>query len=181
MIPTSHYHDRRLSAPFTAPSGHLSVEPSRGSPNRDRPYHRYSPYPVPESVGSSCDSSPVDPPYLSFGEPGPSSISPSQRSNMEGEFSERISLPPLHTPASRGIRYSSSVASFTLPPISSLESMSGKDAFDSAAVLRRLKLDDDDDPDDQLGFDDEDEHPIRPTDEQLWSRRRSLSAPPSNA
>ena len=106
---------------------------------------------------------------------------------------EQIHLPPLRTidpSTSRSKYYSPSSDSvlnpISLPPISSLDSNAlarSTNMGDSAAVLRRLTLDDDGNSHQNYishGYDDDDKHVI-PTPDQLRTRRRSLSAPPYKA
>ena len=72
---------------------------------------------------------------------------------------EEINLPPIQAPDSNSSNYS-------LPPISSLEEARGIALQDSAAVLRRLRLDDD-------GYHKTDRFN---SEERTWLRRHSISA-----
>ncbi|EGN99334.1 hypothetical protein SERLA73DRAFT_137641 [Serpula lacrymans var. lacrymans S7.3] len=75
---------------------------------------------------------------------------------------EKIMLPPIQPlaqPRNGGQN------SYALPPISALEDLRGISSHDSAAVLRRLKMDDDVKVEDGES-----------TDEQQWARQRSLSS-----
>ena len=74
---------------------------------------------------------------------------------------EEINLPPIQAPDSNSSNYS-------LPPISSLEEVRGVGLQDSAAVLRRLRLDDD-------GYNKTDRF-TGSSEERTWLRRHSLSA-----
>ena len=56
--------------------------------------------------------------------------------SSESHSKEEFSLPPIHVPDSNNSR--------ALPPISSIEDVRGITPQDSAAVLRRLRMDDDD-------------------------------------
>lgn len=89
--------------------------------------------------------------------------------NSDPHLNEEFSLPPIHAPDSNG----SSPAPYSLPPISSMEDARGTGLHDSAAVLRRLRLDDD--GYDQTGrFGAEDRA-------NTWGRRHSLSTHPSSS
>lgn len=97
----------------------------------------------------------------------PASTSPSSKPSLpldiglrdgrsESRLKDEFSLPPIHTPDSN----SSSPSPYSLPPISSMED--GR-STDSAAVLRRLRMDDDD------GYN------TKADQERTWGRRHSLS------
>ena len=80
----------------------------------------------------------------------------------ESRSKEEFNLPPIQTPDSN----SSSSSPYSLPPISSMEEVRGVALQDSAAVLRRLRMDDDGyNKADRLG-----------SEERTWHRRPSLSA-----
>jgi len=127
-------------------------------------YTRYSPYPGPSTQpirrqsSSSRGSIALDIPSLSLHD-----YTPESQPVPRAEDAEQIILPPIQAPSHRNINQSS----YALPPISALEDLRGIHTQDSAAVLRRLQSDDD-----------SYSEPDRPTEEQLWKRRRSLSAPP---
>lgn len=78
--------------------------------------------------------------------------------------SENISLPPIKQSAGDSDRDTGSP--YALPPISALEDLRGVDTYDSAAVLRRLRLDDDYPPSSMPNLD------------GPWTRRHSLSSNP---
>lgn len=117
---------------------------------------RYSPYPQATTLSrrpssSSRGSLKVDIPLGSV-------------QHAPAANTERILLPPIHAPAQ-----SMSLTQFpyALPPISAMENLRGAGDQDSAAVLRRLSLNDDSPSDSE-----------RLREEELRSRRRSLSVPP---
>ncbi|KAF8963088.1 hypothetical protein BDZ97DRAFT_2075995 [Flammula alnicola] len=82
-------------------------------------------------------------------------------SSSEPALKEDIKLPPIHAPNES----SSSDSPYALPPISAMEDLRGAVTSDSAAVLRRLRMDDDHYP--KAG---------RSADDQAWTRRHSLSS-----
>ncbi|KAK0193287.1 hypothetical protein F5146DRAFT_1180968 [Armillaria mellea] len=79
---------------------------------------------------------------------------------------EHIVLPPIRNDRSASSKHSSP-SPYALPPISALEDLRGMDANDSAAVLRRLRSDDDSD---EVSHSETDQH---------WDRRRPPSTPTS--
>ena len=96
--------------------------------------------------------------------PPPSSSSKTGLSldtSPDPRLKEEFSLPPIHAPDSN----SSSSSPYSLPPISSMEEVKSIGIQDSAAVLRRLRMDDD-------GYNKE---------ERTWLRRHSLSAHSSSS
>jgi len=126
----------------TANHGYQPRSPSVGlGPPRGRMIVKNIPTASPRDRTGSVSSrySPYIPPA-----PYPSRLSPSDNSPIlvgDGrKGSERhITLPPVQVPL--GIEGSSSYA---LPPISAMEDLRGIPTYDSAAVLRRLKSDDND-------------------------------------
>jgi hypothetical protein len=154
--------DYRMASPYPV---HSQI---RGSPPSDI---RLSP--ISNSVNSKCGSTQDSHryggynsyPLSSYRNPGPTS--PSSKAglsldtgNSESRLKEEISLPPIHTPDSN----SSSPSPYSLPPISSMEEARGSGPQDSAAVLRRLRMDDD-------GYNKADHF----SQERTWDRRHSLS------
>lgn len=131
-----------------SPSGILPEQLPSGSSNV-----RYSPY-----IG-----------HLASRKPSPGSLSLEIPS--PAPESERITLPPLKAPPTA---QGPSRASYALPPISALEDLRGVHNNDSAAVLRRLRSDDE-------PFTYSDSHSrtaSRDDDEKTWMRRHSLAAQP---
>lgn len=147
----------------------------------------------------------------SIGMVAPASTSATTPTTLPTAHGELITLPPIQTPESVAMMsdssrrrsssfYSSGSGSrFSLPPISSLNDLppppvsgSSPHQLDSAAVLKRLALDDDVlgesrqnssatvDNTEGSHRDYGDDGPTLepPTQEQLWKRRRSLSEPP---
>lgn len=119
---------------------------SRGPPPR------YSPYPPPSTPSSrpSHQLVPLD----------------SLKSSRNSRPIEHFVLPPIRTDR-HALSKHLSPSPYALPPISALEDLRGIDVNDSAAVLRRLRSDDD-----------SDEASHSETDQQ-WDRRRSPSSPTS--
>lgn len=183
-----------ISAAVSPCASHVSVNDYQAHdlPARERggsSRSRYTPYgPTPRT--SSMRSPSIDLPPLS--------APPEQRSQALGPWRQRprssstsmhppIFLPPIQSlPRDSSRPYSAAGRTFgsahSLPPISALyEQHLAASSSDSAAVLRRLTLDDE-----TLGLararrgeeDDDESEPVKPTQEQLWTRRRSLSAPP---
>ncbi|RDB25701.1 hypothetical protein Hypma_006185 [Hypsizygus marmoreus] len=144
--------------------GHSS--PETGSPSmavRDRnpsvrysPYMSHTPYVGRRVAGESRNHLSLDIPSLSLRDR-------SQQTSPVGSNMERITLPPIHAPADQGM----SRSPYALPPISAMEDLRGLGVNDSAAVLRRLRSDDDS----VAGRD-------RSSDDQVWKRRRSFSSQP---
>ncbi|PPQ83970.1 hypothetical protein CVT25_000516 [Psilocybe cyanescens] len=91
------------------------------------------------------------------------SLSMRERSS-EPSLKADIKLPPIHGHAGSDPGDSP----YALPPISAMEDLRGSVTQDSAAVLRRLRMDDDEYP--KAGRSDND---------QAWARRHSLSVHPS--
>ncbi|KAF4614140.1 hypothetical protein D9613_008142 [Agrocybe pediades] len=83
----------------------------------------------------------------------------------DSKLQESFKLPPIHAPTGSDPGDSP----YALPPISVMEDVRGSSAQDSAAVLRRLRMEDDDYP-----------RPGRSDNDQAWSRRHSLSVHPSS-
>ncbi|KAF5342209.1 hypothetical protein D9611_001187 [Ephemerocybe angulata] len=124
--------------------------PDYHNPNRYAPYSSHSsPIDRKASVGGRGGLSLEIPPHVLN---RPSSAKPQ----------ENISLPPIKQPEESE---RDSGSPYALPPISALEDLRGVDTQDSAAVLRRLRLDDD--------------YPSSlPIQDQHWARRHSVSAQP---
>ncbi|KDR78537.1 hypothetical protein GALMADRAFT_117937 [Galerina marginata CBS 339.88] len=93
------------------------------------------------------------------------SLSVRERSS-EPSLKEDFKLPPIHGPNGSDPGDSP----YALPPISAMEDLRGSLTQDSAAVLRRLRMDDDQYP--KAG---------RTGDDQAWARRHSLSVHPSSS
>ncbi|KAF9048929.1 hypothetical protein BJ165DRAFT_1070655 [Panaeolus papilionaceus] len=83
--------------------------------------------------------------------------------------SEDFKLPPIQAPHGR----ESSESAYALPPITAMEDMRGSITQDSAAVLRRLKMDDGEYP---RGNRSEDDH-----HHTSWGRRHSVSVHPNSS
>ncbi|KAF8177125.1 hypothetical protein K438DRAFT_64027 [Mycena galopus ATCC 62051] len=134
---------------------HSSME--RFGPARQQ--HRYTPYPATAMPplrrlsASSRGSLSLEIPALSIHDGPRTTPSPVRPA-------ERFQIPALQQPAKGDAK-----SVYALPPISALEDLRGVDAQDSAAVLRRLKSDDD-----------SYSEPGR-TDQRQRPSRRSLSAP----
>jgi hypothetical protein len=152
-------------APTTTPVGPSTSQSvvSDASSVRERG-NRYSPYhghrnrtpSVPYSTALSLDI-----PSLARHEHAPSHY----RSGAAD--TEVIRLPPIQPPPHF---QGASQASYALPPISALEDLRGIHSCDSAAVLRRLQANDD------VGSE-----TGRTAEGQVWTRGRSLSAPPQKS
>ncbi|KAF9230227.1 hypothetical protein BU15DRAFT_83893 [Melanogaster broomeanus] len=132
--------DKRVSPP---PQRGYVTSPSSSSPLvRERSVRsRYSPYPGPatapprKSSASTSESLSLDIPSISLHDPAAHLSRPSSR--LPGDL---IKLPPIQPLAPpRHVSHSS----YALPPISALEDLRGISSQDSAAVLERLKMDDD--------------------------------------
>ncbi|KAF8835670.1 hypothetical protein BDN67DRAFT_975046 [Paxillus ammoniavirescens] len=118
---------------------------------------RYSPYPSsaavpPRKASISSDSMSLDVPSVSLHDHAADLSRPSSR--LPGD---QIKLPPIQ-PLSHP-RHTNNPA-YALPPISAMEDLRGISSQDSAAVLQRLKMDDD-----------------RGSDDGHWARQRSVSTP----
>jgi hypothetical protein len=148
--------DKRVSPP---PQRGYITSPSSSSPLvYERSVRtRYSPYPSPATVpprktsASTSESLSLDIPSISLHDP---SAHLSRR-----QPGDQIKLPPIQ-PLAPPRHIGSS--SYALPPISALEDLRGISSQDSAAVLERLKMDDDRRADAH-----NDGH---------WARQRSVSA-----
>ncbi|KAF5359496.1 hypothetical protein D9756_002902 [Leucocoprinus leucothites] len=93
---------------------------------------------------------------------------PSQSSQEDSSEPERITLPPLRAPP---LDYRPSSASYALPPISALEDLRGIHNNDSAAVLRRLRSDEE-----PASYSQPHARTLsHGTDEKAWIRRHSLT------
>lgn len=185
-----------MVAPCSAPSYHpANVRPSdyhmasspsypihpqiRGSTPSD---NRLSPIPIVNvKGGSNLDSShrfggfnsyPLSA-YRNTAAPPPPPPSSSSKAglsleiNSESRLKEGFSLPPIQAPDSN----SSCSSPYSLPPISSMEEVRSIALQDSAAVLRRLRMDDD-------GYNNKAD---RYSEERTWLRRHSLSAHSSSS
>lgn len=139
-----HQHSANLKATS-------SLDPHRhGGYNSHPPPSYRNPMPLPSSqAGLSLDIS-----VLSMRDSG-----------SESHLKEEFSLPPIQAPDSS----SSSPSLFTLPPISCMEDARGIAPQDSAAVLRRLRMDDD-------GY----SKAGRSSEDHAWPRRHSSSTQSSS-
>lgn len=165
--PHTNHFNRRPSHPsligISPDPSEYSSSPQYSHRHIDSPdYHnptRYAPYNSP--------SSPIDRKPAATGRGGGLSLEiPPHVLNRSPSSApkENISLPPIKQPDD-GDRDSGSP--YALPPISALEDLRGVDTQDSAAVLRRLRLDDDYPTPSSI-----------PSQDQLWARRHSVSAHP---
>ena len=125
----------------------ISGNPKSGSNGLDR-FGGYNSYPL--SAYRNTASLPPQPP------PPSSKAGLSLEISSETRLKEEFTLPPILAPESN----SASSSPYSLPPISSMEEIRGVALQDSAAVLRRLRMDDD-------GY-------IKAED-RTWLRRHSLS------
>ena len=122
-----------------------------GSSQESHRFGGYNSYPL----SAYRNTAPLPPP--------PPSSSSSSKAGLSLDTSseplskEEFNLPPIQAPDSS----SSSSSPYSLPPISSMEEVKGVALQDSAAVLRRLRMDDD-------GY--------NKPEERTWLRRHSLSA-----
>lgn len=155
--PPSSYRPAHTHAPSESTSPSL-VSRERSASVRYSPYVAHSPYPASRRLSPNQLS--LDIPALSIKDRGPSSAGAST-----SIIENKINLPPLKAPT----QLSSSLggAPYALPPISAMEDLRGIHASDSAAVLRRLRDDDDSGPS-SLSHEDESER----------LRRRSFSFQP---
>ncbi|KAF9456447.1 hypothetical protein BDZ94DRAFT_1326981 [Collybia nuda] len=152
-----HPHDHPMAA-SPAPR-------DRGSSVRYSPYSSHAPHPTRRLSSDSRGSLSLEIPALSVREPPTHHHNHhNQHHNPRPSGMENITLPPIQAPAGQA----GSQSPYALPPISALEDLRGMHVNDSAAVLQRLRSDDDD------VF----SEPGRPTDSQLRSRRRSFSSQP---
>jgi hypothetical protein len=95
-------------------------------------------------------------------QPPPSRAGLSLDTSSEPRLKEEFNLPPIQAPDSN----SSSSSPYSLPPISSMEEVRGVALQDSAAVLRRLRMDDD-------GYNNKADR--FSSEDRTWLRRHSLS------
>lgn len=123
----------------------MSERPQLPFRRSDYPYpsnHQYSP----SGVGSFGPSRPGYPPSA-YCRPMPSTrlaLSVDTRSLYSEQPSspyEQVRLPPIQSPGGMSPR-----SPYALPPISALEDLRGSITQDSAAILRRLRMEDDDYP-----------------------------------
>ncbi|KIJ62971.1 hypothetical protein HYDPIDRAFT_93696 [Hydnomerulius pinastri MD-312] len=135
-----HVDVQRLSPPLQR--GYLTSSSSSSPLVRERSVRsRYSPYPGSATVAprkssaSTTESLSLDIPSISLHDPAAEMGRPSSR--LPGD---QIKLPPIQPLAPP--RHVSN-PSYALPPISALEDLRGISSQDSAAVLERLKMDDD--------------------------------------
>ena len=107
--------------------------------------------------------------YRKLSDPGRMSLSLDTRSlavresSSEPPLKDDIKLPPIKTPSASD----SGDSPYALPPISAMEDLRGSITQDSAAVLQRLRMEDDY------------PKPLKTTEDQSWTRRHSLSAHPT--
>ena len=136
---------------------------------RQSDYRMASPYPVHSQIPNG--GYPGHPPPGYRGPVQPPPPPPSSKAGLsldvglrgggssDSRLKEEFTLPPIHAPDSNG----SSPSPWSLPPISSIE---GRNApQDSAAVLRRLRMDDD-------GYNKSGRYS---EDHTQWNRRHSIS------
>lgn len=150
-----HSDGHQISPPLRR--GYITPPSSSGSPLVRERSTRYSPYPAStvaaarKSSASTSDSISIDFTSIALLD-RPSDLSGAS-SKLPGD---QIKLPPIQPLAPpRSI----SNPSYALPPISALEDLRGISSQDSTAVLRRLKMDDD----------------RKPADNIHWSRQRAIS------
>ena len=150
VVPTGQ-KTRRVRRPLRTPIMEMPRAPTSWkvvTPNQES--HRfggYNNYPL----SSYRNTAPLPPPP-----PPPSSKAGlSLDTSSEPRLKEEFNLPPIQAPDSN----SSSSSPYSLPPISSMEEI--RNVADSAAVLRRLRMDDD-------GY--------NKAEERTWLRRHSSSA-----
>ncbi|KAA1467271.1 hypothetical protein DENSPDRAFT_233993 [Dentipellis sp. KUC8613] len=146
----------------------ISASPTEGGVDRGSQQSqrsRFSPYPGPPSSASyagSLVSSKGSPVSIAYKAPSDPFITP--ENDRRASETERVTLPPIQLPyQARG----PGQPQVSLPPISTFADCQAP-SHDSRDVLKRLQADDDRDRDDFRP----------PTEEQLWRRRRSISAPP---
>ncbi|KAG1774521.1 hypothetical protein EV702DRAFT_1124583 [Suillus placidus] len=151
--PSSYSHPHPTSQPLHISSSASPIMRERSARSR------YSPYPTPPSLPTrkpsvaSSDSVSLDIPSIS--------LQDIHHDSRNGKFpGDQIVLPPIQPLAPpRHI----STTSYALPPISALEDLRGISTHDSAAVLERLKMDD--------------EYTVDARHEVTqWPRQRSVSA-----
>ena len=127
----------------------ISGTPKSGSNLESHRFGGYNSYPL----SAYRNTTPLPPP------PPPSSKAGlSLDTSSEPRLKEEFNLPPIQAPDSN----SSSSSPYSLPPISSMEEIRNVALQDSAAVLRRLRMDDD-------GYSNK-------AEERKWLRRHSVSA-----
>lgn len=134
--------------------GYITPPSSSGSPLVRERSSRYSPYPpstvtaARKSSTSTSDSISIDFPSMALHD------HPPDNSKLPGDQIKLAPIQPLAPPRSI------SNTAYALPPISALEDLRGVSSQDSAAVLQRLKMSDDDPRSDDHGH---------------WSRQRAIS------
>jgi hypothetical protein len=167
-----HYHQQSYQYsppaergnPTTAPHSQehsISASPAsrdRGNSVRYSPYSAHAPHPPRRLSSDSRGPLSLDIPVLSLRDYGHEPQTHPRPSGLEN-----ITLPPIQPPTG----HSGSQSPYALPPISAMEDLRGMHVNDSAAVLRRLRSDDD-------AY----SEPGRSTDAQLRTRRRSFSSQP---
>jgi len=124
----------------------ISGNPKSGSNVESHRFGGYNSYPL----SAYRNTTPLPPP------PPSSKAGLSLDTSSEPRLKEEFNLPPIQAPDSN----SSSSSPYTLPPISSMEEIRNVALQDSAAVLRRLRMDDD-------GY--------NKAEERTWLRRHSVS------
>lgn len=123
------------------PSTHMTNSPTYG---RDRSHTRYSPYPgQSSSVHRRQSGSSGGSPHLDAS--GGSTVE-------HRRLPEPITLPPIQSTSQRGGSFTQ--PPYSLPPISTLEHSRGARPSNSAEVLRRLKMDDESNSEDERRYDD---------------------------
>lgn len=164
------------SAPYRSPG---SSSPGHGylPPSHLRPERYQLPPPTPGSSAPLHEHASPNPavtrysPYASY---PPRMTTPNSTADVHSANPdpERITLAPLRAPP---VDPRSTVSSYALPPISALEDLRGIHNNDSAAVLRRLQLDDE-------AVTHPNHHHLRKAShddgEKTWTRRHSVATHP---
>lgn len=145
----SHHHldgSHRDLPPLSARSPEYSLSPY-GQPHLrgSTPSDMHLPSPISPLDGARYGSFTSYPPS-SYRKPMPPSraslsVDTHSLSLHERASKEELKLPPIQSPSA-----STPISPYALPPISAMEDLRGAVSHDSAAVLRRLRMDDDDYP-----------------------------------
>lgn len=138
-----HLHSPALSAADSSRDANMY-----GSPYASYPPSSYRKLSTPSKMGLSLDTRSLA----------------MRESSSEPSVKESIKLPPIKAPGGNDPGDSP----YALPPISAMEDLRGSITQDSAAVLQRLRMEDDHYP--NVG---------RSSEDQSWARRHSLSAHPT--
>ncbi|KAG6331760.1 hypothetical protein ID866_7328 [Astraeus odoratus] len=148
-----HSDGLRMSPPHQR--GYITSSSSSSSPLVRERSIRYSPYPGPQIAGRKLSATSAS--------GSVSSVALHEHSDLSGAsnklFGDQIKLAPIQPLAPpRTVSYTP----YALPPISALEDLRGVSSQDSAAVLERLKVDDD--------------RKIDVDENTYWPRQRSSSS-----